>query len=80
MEKKPLLEEYYKPCKKLYDFKINNKDKLTKKNVSEREELKKINDEIKIVFDKKNESKPIIQQYKVQIESLKKDKEEIQKK
>ena len=87
MEKKPLLEEYYKPCKKLFDFKEKNKHLLVKKSLPEREELKKINEElkeikekIKSVIDKKNESKPVIEQYNVQIESLKKDKDEIQKK
>ena len=87
LDKKPLLEEYYKPCKKLFDFKEKNKDLLVKKSRPEREELKKINEElkeikdkIKSVIDKKNESKPVIEQYNVQIESLKKDKEEIQKK
>ena len=48
--------------------KITRRDKKT-----ESEEIK---EKIKSVIDKKNESKPVIEQYNVQIESLKKDKDE----
>ncbi len=87
MEKKPLLEEYYKQLKKLHDFRDKNKDNLNKTS-KQRKELKemneklaKINENIKKmapVEKKKDEDNPVINQYNKAIDSLKEDQKKIQ--
>ena len=87
IDKKPLLEEYYKQLKKLHDFKDKYKDSFNKTS-KQRKELKEINEKIAKINEKykktapvekkKDEDNPVINQYYKTIESLKEDKKNIQ--
>ena len=87
IDKKSILEEYYKHLKKLHDFKDKNKDILNN-TLKERKELKEINEKLAKINEKikkmtptekkKEEQNPVINQYLKTIESLKEDKQKIQ--